>query len=308
MRAALLALALLPLWLPTSARAQTLSLDLRGLALPEAVEADLRRALDDAQWPRAEALLYGLAQTETPSARLLEALGAVHLQCGRYLQAATAYRRADRLEPLRPAARLALAKAYLGLQKRHWARREIERLAREEPRNPLYAEALAGIFQDYQWFDLAAEQARRAIELAPDSASPYDRLGQALEGRNQMPGALDAYRTAVEKDRRGSRPSAGPGYRLGRLLLETGRPGDAAQALQAALAIDPGHADAAYEWGMALRRLERWPEAARALERAAELAPRDARIPYALSQVYRRLGRMDEARQAVERFRALSPP
>jgi tetratricopeptide (TPR) repeat protein len=285
---------------------QTLSIDVETLGLPESDAMRLRTAIDDQSWPVAEAILFSFARTGSPAAPLLRALGAAHLQCGRYLQAARAYREADSLEPLDAGSRFALASAYLGLERRHWARRELERLAAEEPENPLYPNALAGIFHQYQWFELAEEQAHRAIDLAPDSAEGHDQLGQALEGRNRIEEALAAYRAALRKDRVVKKRSPWPAYHLGRLLLESARVEEAAPALEEALSIDPAHVDAMYEWAMALRKLDQPEQALAAFQKAALLAPDQARIEYALSQTYRRLGRIAEAQDAASRFRALS--
>lgn len=287
--------------------AQTLYIDLDSIQAPESVESPLRRAVAQRNWPQAEALLFSLVQTGNPEAPLLEALATAHLLCGRYLQAATAFQRADRRRPLSAQGRYALAQAYLGLRKRHWARRELERLAQAEPKNPLYPDALAGVFQAYQWFEMAESQARRAIALRPGLAAAHTRLGEALEGRNEIPAAIQAYREALAIDREDRNRSPWPAYHLGRIVLEGGQAKEALAVLDEALEVDPRHVDATYERGMALRELGRWPEALASLERAAELRPDDARIHYALSQTYRRLGKRAEALEAIRRFRAFSP-
>jgi len=296
----------LALGLLAAGRAQTLSIEVEGLGLPEAVEAPLRRSIEQQDWPTAEALLFSAAQTGSPGAPLLKSLAAAHLLNGRYLQAAICYQRADRLAPLAPSERFALANAYLGLGKRHWARRELKRLAAEDPQNPAYLEALAGVFHDYQWFDRAVQQARLAIQLSPDAAGPCVRLGQALEGANRTDEALEAYREALDRDRKGKKRSSWPAYHLGRLLLESGQAEPAAAALGEALAIDSQHVDALYESAAALRKLDRWDEALEKLESAAALAPGQARVHYALAQIYRRQGKLEQAQAAIGRFRALS--
>ena len=292
--------------IPPSMPAQTLTIDPDALGLPESVDARLRQQIAREDWPRAEALLFSLAERSSPPAPLMKALAVAHLQCGRYLQAATAYRRADRMHSLDPASRFALANAYLGLEKRHWARRELERLAREDPGNPDYPNALAGIFQDYQWFDMAEAQARRAIAIDPSSSSAYDRLGQALEGRNEAAEAQKSYRLALERDRASKKRSPWPAFHLGRLLLETGRAAEALRLLEGALEADPNHVEATYQRALALSALDRHEEAVAELHKAALLAPAEARILYALSQAYRRLGKIAEARESIRRFQELS--
>ena len=292
--------------LPPASLAQTLEIDLDTLHLPAAVEDRLRQDIAEADWRHVEALLFSLANSGAPRPELLEALAAAHLQCGRNLQAARAYLRAARARPLGAASRFALAKAYLGLEKRHWARRELERLAAEEPENPRFPAALASIFHDFQWYAMAEEQARIVIKLDPDSSDGYVRLGQALEGRNEADAAIEAYRAAVEKDRKSRRRSALPAFHLGSLLLETGSPQDALEAFEEALDVDPNHVSTIYEHAMALGDLGRSDEATASLEKAARLAPADARIHYALAGAYRRTGMLEKAQEALRRFKALS--
>jgi predicted alpha/beta superfamily hydrolase len=48
----------------------------------------------------------------------------------------------------------------------------------------------------------------RTVELYPDSANAYDSLGEALEAKGMLPGALRNYRAAVDKARAASDPRA----------------------------------------------------------------------------------------------------
>jgi tetratricopeptide (TPR) repeat protein len=284
---------------------QSVVVDVSDLGLAEDSRERLEAAISAGQWERAEEWLFEASQQESPSAALLRALGAAHLKNRRFLQAATAYLRAERLKPLDAGSRFALAQAYLGLEKRHWARRELERLATDDPRDPLYPYWLAGIYFDYQWFELSSEQARRAIELDPESAAAQDRLGQALEGMNRLDEALERYEIATEKAAR-SVPNAAATYHLGRLLGELGRLEDSAGWLEKARRIDPNLAEAQYELGRALQKLGRWAESVSALERAAQLRPLDAATHYALFRAHQRLGHPAAAQAALGRFQALS--
>ena len=296
-----LAAALLP-----ASLAQTLEIDLDALRLPDVLEDRLRQGIAEGDWRRVETLLFSLARGRAPRPEVLEAIAAAHLRCGRNLQAARAYLRADRARPLAAANRFALAKAYLGLEKRHWARRELERLAAEEPRNPRFPAALASIFHDFQWYAMAEEQARIVIRLDPNSSDGFVRLGQALEGRNEAEAAIEAYRAAVEKDRKSRQRSPLPAFHLGSLLLESGSSQDALEAFREALEVDPNHASTVYEHAMALQNLGHSDEATAGLEKAAQLAPGDARIHYALAGAYRRAGLLEEAQAALRRFEKLS--
>lgn len=285
---------------------EAIVIDLASLGIATKSEQPLREAIEKQDWRGVEELLFAISQRDPPNAALLQALGAAHLNNQRYLQAASAYVRADRIAPLDEASRFALANAYLGLEKSHWARRELERLARENPRNALYPFWLASVFHEYQWFELAYKQAQRAVVLLPESAKAHERLGQVLEALNRKDEAREAYRQAVAKARRANEPAPSEAYHLGRLLRELGEFEESAEWLAAALELAPKFWEAHYELGRTLYRLDRWDGALAALTEAVEVQPNEARIHYALAQTYKRRGDTEAARSSLSRFQALS--
>jgi len=77
--------------------------------------------------------------------------------------------------------------------------------------------------------------------------------------------------------------------------------------LEEATRLEPGHARAWYNLGLARSALGRPEAALEALVRAESLDPHAAEFPYARATVLARLGRMEEARRAAERALELNP-
>lgn len=157
---------------------------------------------------------------------------------------------------------------------------------------------------------LALDFARLATFMAPDNSEAWIVTGELLAAANQNKAALaalaaipasDPFAGSVEDSRIGlllasgrrdealalakgeteSQPNDASGWtRLGDLLSQTERPGDAAEAYGKALALVRADPDSgAREWtillrqGGALTQAGRWPEGKSALEAAYKLAP-----------------------------------
>ncbi len=293
------------LLLAVSAGGQTLEFSVGVLDVAADVRKEIAAAAASGDWRTAEAALYRAAQDKPGDAKLLRALAVAHFQAGRWFAAARAFKRSDRIEPLRASDRFALATAFSRLERRHWARAELERLVAEHPAEKDYRFALSEIFYFYQWFGQAAEQLEAALRLAPRFAPAHDRLGQCFEGMGEHEQASAAYRRAIELDEASGRKSPWPAFHLGSLLHDLGRLAEAQAALERAAAVDPPQAAVHYELGVVLRKLGEWAAAAESLERAVALAPENVQALPALAQVYRRMGAENAARQTLERFREM---
>jgi tetratricopeptide (TPR) repeat protein len=101
-------------------------------------------------------------------------------------------------------------------------------------------------------------------------------LGQALVLRRDIPGALQAFRTAVRQD------AGNPDYHvsLGTALRARGDEGPALESYRRALEINPLHGPAYYFLGEALTGQGRFAEALQALQTAQQLRPRYPNWPY----------------------------
>ena len=87
----------------------------------------------------------------------------------------------------------------------------------------------------------------------------------------------------------------------GRVLTLKGRPREAVGALEKAVRLAPGHAEARYQLGIWLYRARRYPDAVPQFEKAVALRPRDQRAHDYLALSLEALGEAERAEQAYRR-------
>lgn len=300
----LLVLALHPIGSAGSDKEVRLNASGLGLEQPDSVALD--RAVREEAWPIVEGILLEAAEMDAVSGPVLRALGIAHYQCGRYFQAAAALKRADRAEPLEPEARFLLVNAFLQLQRRHWARAELEQLVREHPGHGPYRVALAEVHYHRQHFEQGVSELKEAISRTGGSVEAFDLLGQCLEGLGRLGEASDAYGRAIALDKASGVRSPWPHFHLGSLLHDQGDLETATEALQIAATIDPNNVAATLELGIVLRKAGELGQAANVLETAGRLDPDNPTIPYTLAGVYRQLGQTERSAAALDQFRQIS--
>jgi tetratricopeptide (TPR) repeat protein len=159
---------------------------------------------------------------------------------------------------------------------------------------------LAQYLQERGDWPQAVVAAKRAIDINPNDASPYNSLGLALRDKKDLPGAIAAFKRATELDSH----SPGPCWYLGDVLLLQGDEAAAAEAYRKA--TDRACAAAAF-WKLGgcapslkdeFRKLKDQPRVIAAFQRAIELDPGDFLDRYILGQVFQQQGRYAEAEQA----------
>lgn len=137
----------------------------------------------------------------------------------------------------------------------------------------------------------AAEELRKACELAPDNANFALALGQGLAGEGKDGEAIPVLRRAVELD-----PAlAAASYQLGLALQRTNQVGDAIPLLEKAAAAEPGNADILTNLGMALCQAQRAKDAVPLLQHAASLAPQNPTAHQNLAAAYIQLSQFKDA-------------
>lgn len=282
------------------------SLHAEELGLPPATTETLRVAIAAGEWRAAEGILFEAAGSNPESASVLRALGIAHYQAGRYFSAGSALKRSDALAPLDPEARFLLAGSFIRIERRHWARAELERLVVADEESGTYRLALARVHYDQGQFAAALSQLDRILEGSPAGVEMHDLRGQSLEGLGRNEAARAAYEQAISLNREAVVASAWPHYHLGSLLHDLGDLEAAEVALEAAVTLDRSHAPAQRELGIVYLKANKLRLAAEALESAAELSPLDPAVQYSLVSVYRRLDDERLAKAAMERFRELT--
>ena len=261
---------------------------------PDAAEAPLRKAesLDSSNG----AVSYGL--------------GRVALEKQDYRQAVKYLESALTIGPQATRVHYPLALAYRGLGNRSKAEEHLRLRGEIEPLpvDPLLEE-ISGLLQNAaafeargsqllgtrQWAE-AAENLKKAVELAPDNAFSRLNLGTALYMQDDVDGALAQYREAI----RLSPTMARAHFAIGVLMESRGQESEAIKAYEAAVASDPAYTEPRFGLANALRRNGRVQES---LSQYAEVLRLDATVSqasfgYAMGLV--RLGRYQEASARLE--------
>jgi tetratricopeptide (TPR) repeat protein len=159
---------------------------------------------------------------------------------------------------------------------------------------------LGRVYFTQNLFANAIEEFQTVLRRDPRHVKAQNNLGQALEGRNEIEGAMAAYRRAIEIDRDSPKPSELPLLNLGKLLLQRDEMSEALSLLQRAAAINPASAPVRFQLGKAYIRLGRTAEAEKELVRACTLDPRDRGAHYQLGRLYLRLGKTELGRRELE--------
>ncbi len=262
-------------------------------------------AIRGKQLGEAEKLLAAAYERHPDSPELLKTLARISFQNHNYWNAAIAYKKAEKLEPLDNSSRFSLAMAYIVLEHGDWARPELQTLATTDPQNPLYLYWLGRIDYDDQRFADAIEKYEAVIAIDPAFTRAYDNLGLSLEGVGRQDDAREAFQKAIELNRQQPFPSPWPSLNFGTMLYRLGRAGDAEPYLREAVHNDSELAQAQYQLGALLENRGETAEAIEHLTRAAELDPADPKPHYALGRIYRRQGDEQKARAALDRFSEL---
>jgi len=252
------------------------------------VREQVQAAVRTRDYLKAEQILVGEIDHHPKSTELLTLAGELFFMDHKYLNAAIALKKADVIAALADQDRFTLAMSYVILDHRDWARPELEKLAHNNPRNPLYPYWLARLDYDAQQFPAAVEKLTKVIEMDPAFMKAYDNLGLCYEAVGKFDEAERTYQQAVLLNRKANPGSPWPPDNLGALLMRREHFSDAEQYLRESLRIDPNFPQAHYHLGLLLEKQNKDAEAIRELERASEIDAAYAQPHYALGRIYRR--------------------
>jgi tetratricopeptide (TPR) repeat protein len=161
---------------------------------------------------------------------------------------------------------------------------------------------------DFPVSELAEKTAPLAMRAVADareraeeiSADHWYQLGCELE-LSSIGEAKDAYERALRLD-----PNHADAHvNLGRLLHEQGSAADAEWHYRAAMTANPDHETAAFNLGVALEDLDRPNDALQAYERAITLDPENADAHYNLAGIHERRGDKQAALRHLKAYRGL---
>ncbi|MCE9564998.1 MAG: tetratricopeptide repeat protein [Planctomycetes bacterium] len=155
---------------------------------------------------------------------------------------------------------------------------------------------LGSALQDKNDIAGAIEAYNEAIRLAPHFAAAYANLGVALHDCGDRPGAIAAYREAMRLD-----PTDPKVYsNLGIALKESGDVAGAITALKEVVQLDPENPEAHYDLGNILQAVGNLEGAISSFEQAFHLAPDNSIIHLNLAVVYLLGKRKEEAISAAK--------
>lgn len=279
---------------------------IQSLPLDAAIRSNLAEAIKARNYGPAEKILLDETARHPQSQSLYALLGDVLFLDGNYLNSAIAMKKADAVSPLDDHDRFTLVMAYVALDKGDWARPELDKLAKSDPRNALYPYWLSRLdYQDMR-FTSAVANVRKAISLDPAFMKAYDNLGLYYDALGKSEDAIKAFKQAVRLNRGRNLRSPWPAMNLGTILLKLGRPDEAEGYLQESLGEDPRFPKAHFQLGLLLEKRGKYPQAIEELRRAAEYDPDYPEPWYALGRIYRRLGDEKSMQEAFEAFQARS--
>ncbi len=150
---------------------------------------------------------------------------------------------------------------------------------------------------------LAVGQIRKALVLAPRSATAYGNLGNALRDAKRFDEALACYESVLALQPQ----NAEAHFQRGNILRDLGQHEAAAGAYSDSLALRPNHADTLNGLGNSYYSLERPLEAVEAYRAALGANPEFADAYSNCAVVLRVQGRHDEALAYYEKALALKP-
>jgi tetratricopeptide (TPR) repeat protein len=195
--------------------------------------------------------------------------GDIALAGGDFTKAGALFDRAAALAPHEPAHAVGKARAALASGNLREARKSADGVLQNEPDHADALQCLAAVAARQGDVDRAVELLDRAALTSKDAA------------------ALRAARSE--------------------LLIEAGRPAQAADELRAYLASEPDDERAWASLAEALETLKDYPAAGQALEAALRLAPRSAALRVRLARVERKSGQLDHALDLLRQAEGLDP-
>jgi tetratricopeptide (TPR) repeat protein len=282
--------------------------DLSGLQLSDVRRLELEEAFKRRDYKRAEAILVDEADRDPTSirtARLLAMVGGTFFLDGQYLNSAIAWKKSEAIAPLDDRSRFTLAMAYVKLNRRDWARPELEKLAAARPQDPLNLYWLARLDYDAQNYAAAITRLQKVIDLDPKMMRAYDTLGLCYDYLGKFEEAIKTYDRAVELNRLQLGPSPWPPLDRAISLISLNQLVEAEKNLREALTYDARLPQAHYQLGRVLEMQGAYRAALQSLNQAIVLEPAYPEPHYLLGRIYHRLGDDRLSKTEINRFQKL---
>lgn len=282
--------------------------DLSDLQLGAAQRLELETALNHRDYQRAETILVteaGRAPKSVRTSKLLVTVAGIFFLDGKYTNAVIAWKKAEAIAPLDERSRFTLAMAYVRLNRRDWARPELEMLAAAQPQNPLYLYWLGRLDYDARNYASAIDRLQKVIQLDPKMMRAYDNLGLCYDYLGKFDEAVKVYDRAVELNRLQPKPSPWPHLDLAVSFISLSRFSEAEKNLREAIGYDPRLPQAHYQLGRVLEMQGQYDAAVQSLVQATALDPAYPEPHYLLGRIYHRLGNEPRSKAEIDLFQQL---
>jgi len=229
-------------------------------------------------------------------------------QTGRYRESAVAASRYLERNPSSGEGRKILGLAYFMLGQAAPAEVELQKASQLAASDADIRYYLGRIQFERQNLPAALESFRTAVALDAQSVKGFNQLGQTYEGLARFDEARAAYEKAIEIDRRQAKRSEWPYFNLGVLLIKEGRAGDAAGWLREALTVKPSWPEARVQFAVALGSANQLGDARLVLEELLRAEPNNAQAHYQLARLLVKLQLPEEARRHFRLFAESKQP
>jgi len=282
--------------------------DFSRLELSPEKHSQLKGALQGKDYQTAERILVEEAERDPTSlhaARLFEYSGGLFFLDGQYVNSVIAWKKAEAIAPLDERTRFTLAMAYIKVNRRSWARSELESLAQAHSDNSLYLYWLARIDYDDQKYLEAIGRLERVTELNPNMVRAHDLLGLCYDYIGQFDRAITSFSRAVALNRDQAKPSPWPPLDMAVTQMELNQLANAEKGLQEAITYNPKLPQAQYQLGRVLDKEGKGEQAIQALKTSATLDPGYSEPHYLLGRIYQKLGKNDLAKAESLEFQRL---
>jgi tetratricopeptide (TPR) repeat protein len=282
--------------------------DLLRLELSPEHRTQVEAALQQKDYKSAEKILVQEAELDPKSpraAKLLEFSGGLFFLDAQYGNAVIAWKKAEAIAPLDERTRFTLAMAYIKVNRRSWARSELDKLSLAHPDDALYLYWLARIDYDDQKYSEAIARLQRIVALDPNMVRSHDLLGLCYDYTGHFDQALASFSRAVELNRLQAKPSPWPPLDMAVTQIELNQVANAEKGLQEAITYNPKLPQAQYQLGRVLDKEGKVEQAIHALKTSAAL---DAFYPdphYLLGRMYQKIGKDDLAKAEILEFQRL---
>jgi len=184
-----------------------------------------------------------------------------------------------------------LARIYVGMQDYERALEELTRITEEDPRDLEARRKIGLIYMEQERWAAAAAEFRRILEQDPDLDPARYYLGIALERQEQFPEALGVFSAIGET----SALYADAVSHRGFLLMQTGRPEDAAVLLENYLEQGEPRPQIYFYLGIIYRSQQRFTDALDILQQGVRNFPDEVDLLYQQGIVLEQLGRSQQA-------------